>query len=113
MGFLKKLFGGGDSSSSGRGDSDGFFLYVQCDHCQKKVRLRLNKRYDLNHTGDGYVWHKTIVDSRCFRPMAAVVHFDARLNPSKQEIEGGRFISRAEFEEAEVSKPTESKEIDG
>lgn len=104
MGFLKKLFGGGsddDSASSG----DGFFIYVQCDRCQERLRLRIIKQHDLNYAGHGYVWHKTIVDGRCFQQMPAIVHFDRNLDVVSEEIEGGHFISKAEFE-APASIPT-------
>jgi hypothetical protein len=108
MGFLKKLFGGGNNSASNASDKDGFFIYVQCDRCEKRVRLRILKQHDLNYTDDGFVWHKTIVDSRCFQHIPAVVHFDRSLNVLNQEIDGGHFITRAEFEQAEVSHNTDS-----
>jgi len=109
MGFLKKLFGGGSGSSSGSSDKDGFFVYVQCDQCQQKVRLRIIKGHDLNYSEDGYVWHKTIVDSRCFQQIPTVVHFDRNLNMISQDIDGGHFITKAEFEQPEVSDSTDSE----
>ena len=109
MGFLKKLFGGDRASSSGGSDKNGFFVYVQCDRCQQKVRLRIIKQHDLNYSGDGFVWHKTIVDSRCFQQIPAVVHFDRNLNMVSQDIDGGHFITEAEFEQPEVSSGTDSE----
>lgn len=97
MGFFKKLFGGSKPKVSGS-DSDGFFFYVQCDHCGKKVRLRILKQYELNFSDDGYVWHKTIVDSQCFREIPAVVHFDRSYNVTNADISGGHQITREEFE---------------
>lgn len=112
MSFLRKLFGGGESKPTA--DKEGFFVYVQCDHCGKQLRLRVQKQHDLNREDGGYVWHKTIVDSRCFRQMPAVVHFDGAYDIVSAEIDGGRFISQAEFEAeseaqqpADVSQPTE------
>jgi hypothetical protein len=104
MSFLKKLFGGDDSSRSSREDDQGFFLYVQCDHCGAKVRLRVHKQHDLNYSDEGYVWVKTIVDSRCFRPMHTVVHFDSKYRVTGSELEGGRYISREEYEAPEASQ---------
>jgi hypothetical protein len=108
MGFLKKLFGGGDGGAPSSSDKDGFFVYVQCDRCQAPVRLRINRQHDLNYSDDGYVWRKTIVDSRCFQQIPTVVHFDRSLNVISQEIEGGHFISQSEYEQAEVSSSTDS-----
>ena len=112
MGFLKKLFGGGDSGSSRSSGNEGLFVYVQCDKCEARVRLRIIKQHDLNYSRDGFVWHKTIVDSRCFQHIPAVIHFDGNLNIISQEIEGGRFISQSEFEQAEVSGSTDSEAAD-
>jgi hypothetical protein len=94
MNFFKKLLGG---ASRHAGDPDGIYFYVKCEHCGEKVRLRVHKAHDLNRTDDGYVWHKTIVDSRCFRPMPTVVHLDAQFNVTNQEIQGGHYISEEEF----------------
>lgn len=107
MGFLKKLFGG-ESRSSGGTDSEGFFFYVQCDKCDERVRLRIHKHHDLNQADEGFIWHKTIVDSRCFRPMPTVVHFDARYQLVNADIDGGHVISQAEYEAAEVSETTDA-----
>ncbi len=101
MGFLSRLFGGPDKPEKNDSDSSGFFFYVQCDHCGKKVRLRILKQYELNYSGDGYVWHKTIVDSRCFREIPTVVHFDRNYNVTNADINGGHQLTREEFEAAE------------
>lgn len=113
MSFLKKLFGGDGSKRSAGADDQGFFLYVQCDQCGAKVRLRVHKQHELNYTDDGYVWVKTIIDSRCFRPMPTVVHFDHSYNVVSSELEGGRYISRDEFEAPDVSQVTETDQPEG
>jgi hypothetical protein len=102
MSFLKKLFGGGDSTRPSRTDDEGFFLYVQCDNCGAKVRLRVHKQHDLNMTDDGYEWVKTIIDSKCFRPMRTVAHFDGNYRMTDSELEGGRYISREQYEAPEA-----------
>ena len=108
MGFLKRLFGGEGSAKGQSTDSEGFFFYVQCDNCGKKVRLRILKQYELNNSGDGYVWHKTIVDSRCFREIPAVVLFDRNYKITNAEIHGGHQISLEDYEAPEVSQPTDN-----
>lgn len=112
MGFLKKLFGGDASKPSGSSDGSGFFVYVQCDRCDAKVRLRIHKQYDLISTDDGYKWHKTIVDSKCFQRIPTVAHFDRNLNLINADMQGGRFITKDEFEAAEVSQPTDDGEAE-
>ena len=42
--------------------------------------------------------HKTIVDNRCFRPMPTVVTLNANYEMTAQEITGGRYITREEYE---------------
>jgi hypothetical protein len=113
MSFLRKLFGSEDSKKKKSTDPEGFFVYVTCDHCGAKVRLRINRQYDLIPTGDGYDWHKTIVDSRCFRQIPTVAHSDSRYNLVSADINGGRFISEEEFSAPEVSEPTDDEEPTG
>lgn len=107
MSFLKRLFGGDDAKRSSDSGGQGFFLYVRCDNCGAKVRLRVHKQHDLNSTDDGFVWMKTIIDSRCFQPMHTVVHFDRSYHMVNHELEGGRYISREEYEAPDVSQTTE------
>lgn len=107
MSFLKRIFGGEDPSKKSSTGSEGFFFYVQCDNCGKKVRLRILKQYELNYSDDGYVWHKTIVDSRCFREIQAVVHFDNKYNVTNADINGGQQISQEDYEAPEVSQTTD------
>ena len=75
MGFLKRLFGGEkENKESGYVDKTGIYFYVQCDNCGTCVRLRADKEHDLMREDNGFTWHKTIVDSRCFRPSATKGH---------------------------------------
>ena len=101
MGFLKKLFGGSDRDERADKpyvDKQGVYFYVQCDRCGAVVRLRADKEYDLINEGGGYVWHKTIVDNRCFRPMPTVVRLNAAYEMVDHEISGGRYITQEEYE---------------
>lgn len=100
MGFLKKLFGGNKESEE-YVDRTGIYFYVQVDDRDSRVRVRADKQHDLMRTNTGYVWHKTIVDSKYFKRMHAVVHFDRNYNVTNSELEGGRFISKEEFDAAE------------
>lgn len=100
MGFLKKLLGGkkeGAGRSAAYNDPDGIYFYAECNRCHTCVRVRADRRHDLNDADGGYVWHKTIVDSRCFQRMQAVVRFDRGYNILSAEIEGGRFVTEADY----------------
>lgn len=96
MSFLKKLFGGDDSKKE-YVDKQGIYFYVQCNNCGKTVRVRADKQYDLGNDGGGYTWHKTIVDSKCFRPMNTVVTLDSNYNVVSAEIDNGRYLTEEEF----------------
>lgn len=99
MGLFKRLFGGeADKRQPQSDDPQGIYLYVRCDRCGAPVRLRADKQYDLINEPDGYVWHKTVVDNRCFRPMPTVVRFNGKFEVISAEITGGRYITEAEYE---------------
>ncbi|RMH00370.1 MAG: hypothetical protein D6706_04030 [Chloroflexi bacterium] len=107
MNFLKKLF---PQKNNTPADPNGIYFYVQCNNCGRRLRLRADKQHDLNHDYEqgGYVWHKTIVDDRCFRPMRAVVHLNQRYEITNYTLEGGQFITQSEYEAPDdVSQPTD------
>ena len=100
MGFLKKLLGGnndGDRQEKVNADPQGVYFYVLCERCGTPVRVRADKQYDLIDEAGGYIWHKTIVDNRCFRPMPTVVHLNSAYEMVSHEISGGRYISEQEY----------------
>jgi hypothetical protein len=106
MGFFKRLFGSDEPKKKppakpgpgGYVDTQGIYIYVRCDNCGTPVRLRIDKQYDLLSEGGGHTWHKTIVDSRCFRPMPAVVHFNADYEVTEAQVSGGTLISEETYE---------------
>ena len=63
MGFLEKLLGrGGEIQPS---DPHGIYVYVQCDNCGEKLRIRADKRHDLmrNYQTDELIWKKEIMET--------------------------------------------------
>ncbi len=106
MGFLKKLFGSKDDETQAQEyvDKDGVYFYVQCDNCGTRLRVRADKQHDLLNEDGGYVWRKTIVDSKCFRRMQTVVYLDRNCNVTEYELSGGKFMSYAEYEAAEQAE---------
>jgi hypothetical protein len=98
MSFLRRLFGGGEPR-----DPDAIWLYVRCDYCGQKMKIRLDRRFDLHHDYErgGYRIDKSIMDGTCFSRMMARVHFDNGYRILSQELEGGTFLTREEFEREE------------
>ncbi|GJM42189.1 MAG: hypothetical protein DHS20C20_24710 [Ardenticatenaceae bacterium] len=107
MGFLKKLFGGGEPKKYV--DKQGIYFYIVCDNCGSQVKVRADKQHDLQNTGSGYEWHKTIVDNRCFRRIRTVVQLDDNFQMTNHEITGGRFISEETFVHAEAELAAEKE----
>lgn len=100
MGFLKRLFGGGEQKSGQQYvDKQGLYFYVQCDHCGSVVRVRADKQHDLQNTGDGFTWYKTIVDSRCFRRMETVVQLNSSYGVVSADLQGGKYITEVEYKQ--------------
>jgi hypothetical protein len=109
MNFLRRLFGG-----AARPEPDNaLYLYVQCERCGEVLRVRVDTRNELTpEYGDmeasAYVLRKEMMDSKCFRLMYATIHFDGRRRELSREIEGGKFISREEYERLKVETPSPS-----
>ena len=108
MGFLKRLFGG-DKKDKPYVDTRGVYFYVRCNNCPTCVRMRADKEYDLMREGDGYTWHKTIVDNRCFRQIPTVAHLNSNYEIDHAEIEGGEYITEEEYN-AWLNRPKEPPE---
>lgn len=113
MGFWKRLWGGsGDKKSAPPVDPQGIYLYVRCDNCGAVVRVRADKQYDLQQAEDGFVWHKTIVDSQCFRRMTTVVTFDRQYQVVQADIQGGHYVTEVEYQ-AYLQPPAAPPEDEG
>ena len=98
MGLLDKLASlFGATGASGR--DDAIHIYVECERCKSKVHVRLDRRHDISQREDGgYYVRKEVMDSKCFRLMAAEIVFDSTYRIQSQEIQGGRFLTQQEFE---------------
>ncbi|MER3514902.1 MAG: hypothetical protein C4310_11415 [Chloroflexota bacterium] len=99
MGFLKRLSSLLTGGAEREGDRDAYWLYVQCDRCGEKLRLRVDRHYEIQPDYDtgGYVLHKEIMDGRCFQLMYAEVHFDAGMHVTSRDIRGGHFITAEDY----------------
>lgn len=107
MGFLNKLFGIGGQGASSKDsktiqDGNGLFIFIQCNRCGEKIKLRLRKtdelqRLENNQNGASFFVKKMVMGSNCFNRMESTIEFDARYNVVHSEIENGKLLSVAEF----------------
>jgi hypothetical protein len=106
MSFLRRLFGQPETPK----DARGIYLYAACDRCGQRLRIRIDRQYDLNERDEGgYIWQKTLVDSRCYRPMPTVVTFDSQYHLVSAEIQGGHYMSQEAYEAAERAAALEEE----
>jgi hypothetical protein len=102
MGLLKRissLFGGGESEARPPADN-GLYFYVQCNCCGEKLRIRVDCSNELQRDYDtgGFFLRKEMMDGRCFQLMYAEISFDDRYRVICQDVTGGRFITRDEYQ---------------
>ncbi|MBI3972329.1 MAG: hypothetical protein HY332_13700 [Chloroflexi bacterium] len=104
MSIFKKLFGG-LLGGGGRPADDAIWLYVRCAACGETIRVRVSPLNDLSPEFEGerdyptgYIVRKEIVGQNCFRRIHVEMTFDARRQPLSQDITGGTFITREEYE---------------
>ena len=103
MGLLDKLtglFGGGGKPGEGGEDTDGVHVYVQCEQCGSKVHLRLSKQYEIapDYEKGGFVVHKTVVDTKCYRQIPAVFRFDDKHTLTAHEMPGATLITKEQYD---------------
>ncbi len=109
MEILRKIFGGGKPRE--RGDPNAIYFYVRCKKCGEKIRLRVDKRYDLmrdydrgpGDAGSGYILQRDVMGNKCFQLMHMEVFLDNGYRVLSQDITGGEFITREEYEAEEKS----------
>lgn len=104
MGFFKRLFGGGNKKDKPYVDENGIYLYVQCERCQTIIKLRADKKHDLNKEDGQLSWHKTIVCPKCFQRGKTVAFFDRHYEMVNHEIMGMAYVAEADFEAQEYAK---------
>lgn len=102
MGFLKKiseLLLGSDRGEIK--DPDGIYLYFRCDQCGSPIRIRVDKRHDLQRDYDsgGLLLSKEIMDGKCFRLIHAQIRFDAAYHITNSTVEGGTLITWDDYQQ--------------
>ena len=103
MGFFSRLFGGGGARQSAGGSI--LWLYVRCNRCGEKIRIRLNRSTDAQPEYDDggrllhYLIRKEILGSSgtCFALMSVEMQLDGAGRILSQEPQGCTIISEDEF----------------
>lgn len=114
MSFLSRLFPGlnksrarGKPGYTQKDGPHGIWIYIQCDHCEEKIPIRLRTTSELQRRegpdadlGPGhYFVQKTIMGSNCYKRIEATVDFDAKYNVVDSKIVGGKLITHSEYKE--------------
>ncbi len=104
MDWLNKLFKPSDRPT--RKDFGVLWLYVQCAHCGTPLAVRVNRNNELSHDYEngGYILRKEMMDGKCFQLMYAELHFDDQFKITSQQIDHGKFLTRAEYDALKTSK---------
>ena len=91
MGFLKKLFGSGGTSTGG----DFYTFNAQCDRCGEIMEGKVNMSNDLSLSDEGgYHVRKMLIGSsgRCLHHMEVNFKFDGSRKMQDKQISGGKFL---------------------
>ncbi|NJD57968.1 MAG: hypothetical protein C3F13_17070 [Anaerolineales bacterium] len=81
------------------------YLYVQCNKCGEKLRARVDIYSELSPDYKGsdkpasYYCRKVLVgEKQCYQPIELILKFDKNHKLVNQQISGGKFVTRDEFE---------------
>jgi hypothetical protein len=102
LSFLKDLFS--RFAAGGSKDAHLYWVYVQCDRCQEKIRIHVDMRNDLSiqygesEKEDVYFTRKRVIGRQgCFQAIDVELTFDRDRRLVNQQITGGRFISEEAY----------------
>lgn len=117
MKFLKRFLTGTGGGPESAGDSDPNLLwyYVRCNKCDETVAIMARKGYDLveeyeesgsSDAPTGYSLFKDVMgrSETCFQQMRIEVHYNTNYEEQSRHIEGGKFITAAEYRDGENSE---------
>ncbi len=107
MNWLRKLFSKPSSPGTlGGDDPNALWLYVQCGRCGTPLAVRIDRRNEISrdYESESMILRKEMMDSVCFQLIYAEVHFDEQGNITAQSVDGGKFLTREEYETAKAKK---------
>ena len=107
MGFLKRLFGGGDEQSGG--DKDGMYFYVRAPRSGEVIRVRLHRYNDLSLMDDNtnYFARKIIMGTKGFERIEASFTFDKNRNLTSCELDQGELVEQADYDAYQAQLATD------
>lgn len=96
MGWLARLFGGGDQRETSRKILE---IYARCKRCGNVAKASIDLINDLSEVdeGEGYFTRKVLVDTHCYQRMELELHFDDMRRLASSEISGGEIIDGAHY----------------
>jgi len=93
MGFLKKLFSGGDTKPEKR----YYVFQVKCNRCGEVIEGRVDLDNDLSQDYEGnnvYFGRKVVMGSGyCFQQIEVELTFDSSRQLLEQKVTGGQFVN--------------------
>ena len=96
-GFFKKFFSKKEVDSS-----ELFWIYTQCDKCGEKFKTLIRKNNDLAPTykneGPAFILRKELIGASCPNRINLYLEFDRSYRKISEEITGGHFISKEEYQ---------------
>jgi hypothetical protein len=104
MGFMKKI--ASFLAPASQEDQNAVYVYVKCNRCGEKLRARISTRSELSPEFDGsdtassfYCRKVLIGEKRCYQPIEINLTLDKKYRIKEQQISGGEFIAREEYEQ--------------
>ncbi|NLM39629.1 MAG: hypothetical protein GX205_06190 [Firmicutes bacterium] len=83
------------------------WIFVECANCGEHIKVMLRKTSEIQRRdgvereggpGEFYV-RKTIIGSKCYKPIEAEIEFDRRYQVIESHVINGRLIPRSEYKE--------------
>jgi hypothetical protein len=110
--WLAALFGGGaPRPSAPAGDPDGLYLYFRCKRCGEVVRVRANRRNDVNREDEGpgaMVLRKEVMGNKCYQLMSAEVWLDSEYRIVDAEVSGGELVNESDYEAQQAAAASDA-----
>jgi len=97
--LFKKFFGKNKNNTQ---SNEQIWIYTQCDKCGEKFRTVIQKSHDLMPTyqddGPAYILKKELIGKSCPNKINLTIQFDKSYNRLSEEITGGHFIPRENYD---------------
>jgi hypothetical protein len=99
MNALKRFFTTLLTPAPPSGATNTLTYYVRGARCGAITRVRVNRANDLSRDDDGisFIVRKGVVDDVCFGRVEFTIRFDSSYRETSREIEGGVFVSEADY----------------